>query len=981
MINKAKRLLVGCAIFAFGTSYQMFAQDALGALLQDLNGGEKDADAPAVAEEKPAAAAPAAAAADADAAADAAAEDADADVDAQVRFEQGKLTTEDDALIAETVALEVIRRASLNKHGEQALEKARALLKAGDNMGAADNYKQALESLIKSQTNEALRHEAEAGRAEAYYNEARDLLKRYENDNAKSMAEKALQWGHPKASRLLETINKVKPQPPKATESIATRLHDASYVDRQDEIRKRLNKSRQYFMTAEYAKAMEECEIVLRDYPDTIAAIDLRKAIAKRMDEVAIREKDATHAVMIKDVDKAWTPETYARESSQPPKGKKEMGQTKSPTGGRGDTQTSTQKVNAKLRAIIIPEVSFRPPATIIDAVDFFKQASRDYDDPTIAIDQRGISIILKLPSAATDAAAPSDDVFAPGAGAAPGVPVINAMTARNISLYDALKLVCEVTGMKTRVMGNIVMIVPKDDPIGDLIRRTYSVLPSLPDRITSASSGLPKTTGGGGATDRTFMSTESIGGATQEEDWKKFFTEMGVVWPTGSSIAYALGKLRVTNTEDQLAIFEGILDELNVTEKLVEVEARFVEVAQEDLKSLGFEWLINGDYSFSAPGIAKSLLGLKNGVSTVPMQLTDANGTPLWADASGTVPLMGYRPYTKPGYMSGNAWGYDGYGNLRQFPIAPKSYGPIPAPKNNMLLNAIDGTTYSTGGRYLNTPNNPITGQNPSINDSFMRLNAFIGGADVSMILHMLSQQSDTDLLSAPKVTVSPDQEAIMKVVTEYIYPSEFNVQISQQGTSGGGYGTSGGTGEPVAIVEPQNFTMREVGVILQVIPKLSEDGQMITLSLRPQVVSEPVWKNYGTKLPKTVYTTDPITGLVGVPQTEYVELPMEQPFFNVRSVETQLTINNGATVVMGGLITEARTTIEDKIPLLGDIPYLGRLFRSRAEKTNKRNLLIFVTARTIDTSGRTIRSTGGDTMLVSSDSGSSTEVTPADK
>jgi general secretion pathway protein D len=118
-------------------------------------------------------------------------------------------------------------------------------------------------------------------------------------------------------------------------------------------------------------------------------------------------------------------------------------------------------------------------------------------------------------------------------------------------------------------------------------------------------------------------------------------------------------------------------------------------------------------------------------------------------------------------------------------------------------------------------------------------------------MILHMLSQRSDTDLLSAPKVVTKSGQEAIMKVVTEYIYPTEFEVQ--EIDASGGGGGSTGSTTSiPVPfMVEPQNFEMREVGVILQVVPEVSAEGQMINLMLNPQVVSEPVWKNYGTKIP----------------------------------------------------------------------------------------------------------------------------------
>lgn len=274
---------------------------------------------------------------------------------------------------------------------------------------------------------------------------------------------------------------------------------------------------------------------------------------------------------------------------------------------------------------------------------------------------------------------------------------------------------------------------------------------------------------------------------------------------------------------------------------------------------------------------------------------------------------------------------------------------------------------------RYLNTANNPITAQMGTVNDSFMRVNAFLGNADLSMILHMLSQRSDTDLLSAPKVVTKSGQEAIMKVVTEYIYPTEFQVQ--QVSTSSSGSGTSS-TSVPVPfMVEPRNFEMREVGVILQVVPEVSAEGQMINLLLNPQVVSEPVWKNYGTKIPYNApqpayslagLTADAIAalGLNKPPETLYTELPMEQPFFHVRSVQTQLSVYNGATVVMGGLITEDRKTMEDKIPFLGDIPYLGRLFRSRSELSVKRNLLVFVTAKLVDPAGRTLRS-GGESLL----------------
>ena len=87
------------------------------------------------------------------------------------------------------------------------------------------------------------------------------------------------------------------------------------------------------------------------------------------------------------------------------------------------------------------------------------------------------------------------------------------------------------------------------------------------------------------------------------------------------------------------------------------------------------------------------------------------------------------------------------------------------------------------------------------------------------------------------------------------------------------------------------------------------------------------------------------------------YYDAPMEQPFFHVRSIESKVSITPGSTVVMGGLITEERKAMDDKVPFLGDLPFIGRLFRSHAEMTKKRNLLVFVTGRLITPAGRELK------------------------
>ena len=80
-------------------------------------------------------------------------------------------------------------------------------------------------------------------------------------------------------------------------------------------------------------------------------------------------------------------------------------------------------------------------------------------------------------------------------------------------------------------------------------------------------------------------------------------------------------------------------------------------------------------------------------------------------------------------------------------------------------------------------------------------------------------------------------------------------------------------------------------------------------------------------------------------------------QPIFSVRKITTAVTVWDGQTVAMGGLIREDVQEVADKVPILGDLPIIGRLFQNKSQDHFKRNLMIFVTARLIDPSGQPVR------------------------
>jgi general secretion pathway protein D len=75
--------------------------------------------------------------------------------------------------------------------------------------------------------------------------------------------------------------------------------------------------------------------------------------------------------------------------------------------------------------------------------------------------------------------------------------------------------------------------------------------------------------------------------------------------------------------------------------------------------------------------------------------------------------------------------------------------------------------------------------------------------------------------------------------------------------------------------------------------------------------------------------------------------------PRFRLRQVTTSAIVWDGQTIVLGGLLSEDVARFKDKVPVLGDLPFVGRLFRSESAQTRKKNLVIFVTPRIIDPAG----------------------------
>jgi general secretion pathway protein D len=210
------------------------------------------------------------------------------------------------------------------------------------------------------------------------------------------------------------------------------------------------------------------------------------------------------------------------------------------------------------------------------------------------------------------------------------------------------------------------------------------------------------------------------------------------------------------------------------------------------------------------------------------------------------------------------------------------------------------------------------------------------------------------------------------VEVVREFIYPTEFDPPQIPTNVGGGGNGGGGGGGGgttivsiPVTPTTPTAFEMRPVGVRMEVDPVIGENGS-IDLNLAPEVTEFDGYINYGSPIysvSPNVPILDIFGNLLGTIPSSRLELTpniINQPIFSTRKVKTSVTVWDGQTVALGGLIREDVQDVEDKVPVLGDLPFVGRAFRSEVEDHFKRNLMIFVTASLIDPAGQRIKLQG---------------------
>jgi len=180
------------------------------------------------------------------------------------------------------------------------------------------------------------------------------------------------------------------------------------------------------------------------------------------------------------------------------------------------------------------------------------------------------------------------------------------------------------------------------------------------------------------------------------------------------------------------------------------------------------------------------------------------------------------------------------------------------------------------------------------------------VTSTDFDALINILSSQGEVNVLSSPRLTTLNNQTAVLRSATDDVF---FVTETER---------TPGPSGvQSFTTVTPRTVT---VGVVLSITPQISSDGSVI-LHVRP-----------------TVSRSDR-TASITVDNTT-----ISVPILDVREADVIVRAEAGQVVVIGGLIDERQTDDERKVPLLGDLPGIGRLFRQTIKKRDKTELIVLL-------------------------------------
>ena len=398
----------------------------------------------------------------------------------------------------------------------------------------------------------------------------------------------------------------------------------------------------------------------------------------------------------------------------------------------------------------------------------------------------------------------------------------------------------------------------------------------------------------------------------------------MGVSFPEGSTARYSSSsrQLFVRNTSHNLEDIQDLLNEPLTEQRQIVLNVVVMEIAENELEQLGFDWLFNVNLNgeFSASGAAQQAA-------------SSATGLPVF----GSVVQNGEAaPSVTSGLRSGTA---------------------VLSPDNMEHLISSGGVSSYHDGASQKSP-------------GIFGIRGVWSAVDVTFMMNGLAQSKGADILRNPRLIFSPelDEQVSFADVTEMFFPetwepseiSTFSGFINNNNNDDEDNNNASGSTIATGAI-PNDFVrfgMSEDGIggfgtILQVhSAEISENGQFVTLALTTTTNEFEGFINWGSPINSAIYD--------GSGRIEYYQISPNyilQPMIKRYVENTKITLVPGSVMVMGGLKEAKHVRFEDKVPVLGDLPLVGRLFRSEGEQKIRKALIYFVKVDLVDPTGRDVK------------------------
>ncbi len=571
-----------------------------------------------------------------------------------------------------------------------------------------------------------------------------------------------------------------------------------------------------------------------------------------------------------------------------------------------------------KLRTYRLPSIEFQG-ATVPEVIELLRLRSRDLDP-----EGRGIDFVLNIP----------DDLKSAQI----------SLSLKDIPMEEVLRYVTEAASVSYRVEARAVVLTSLGEKNSAMVTRSFRV---PPDFIQNSAANAAAPAPGADPFAQAGAATPGGGLSIRRMGAKEFLEGRGILFPEGSSASFSSGTstLVVRNTVPNVELVESLVEEaMKSAPKMVTVTVRVLEIAQKNLDELGFDWLMGGGGSNPKVDFGGGSYGSTNRSSDLTQYpFSTVTTTPAAYAAlppTSVSSAVGSNPITA-GLRSG-----DSAANL----------------------NRLD--------QLLTTGNSTAQGKNAA--PGILSVAGVFTDPQFQALFRGLSQKKGIDIQATPSVTTKNGQKATVELQREVIYPTEFDPpQVPQnQGTANGGVTvTYGPPAQQLATpTTPTAFEMRKTGVVLEVEPVIGEDGS-VELNLSPEVTDFEGFVNYGSPVIRTggvfpIYISDfttvgpllvvSVPRLIGfnvTPDALITQNSILQPIFKTSKTSTSVRVWDGSTIMLGGLKRQDTNIVDDKVPILGDLPFVGRLFRSNTKQIETKNVIMFVSVDIIDPSGQKVR------------------------